>query len=132
MKVKTQYSCQSCGYTSAKWLGKCPGCEAWNSLVEERTGGNPETQSAIREDFKSFRTKSDQEDALETVGLHGALSTGRSWVLLDDSDKDGISKVETRLSTGISELDRVLGGGMIPDSFTLVGGDPGIGKSTLL
>lgn len=123
MKVKTQYVCQSCGYTASKWLGRCTGCEGWNTLVEERT-----TPSSSR------------EAALEAAGLHGTLlSSGREqWVPLDpegdDADETSYrgGKAQARVHTGIGELDRVLGGGLVPDSFVLLGGDPGIGKSTLL
>jgi DNA repair protein RadA/Sms len=124
VKIRTQYVCQSCGYSASKWLGKCPGCEGWNTLVEERTA-----------------PQSSRNAALEAAGLHGALLTsGREpWVGLDHEagdDGDGASTSKTReqsrLMTGISELDRVLGGGLVPDSFVLLGGDPGIGKSTLL
>jgi DNA repair protein RadA/Sms len=133
MKIKTQYSCQSCGYVSAKWLGRCPGCEAWNTLVEERTSGVAATQGAshessltnIRDEFRGFR-----DAAIEAAGMHGALVTAMddSWVPLES---ESLSHTK-RISTGIVELDRVLGGGLVPDSFVLLGGDPGIGKSTLL
>jgi DNA repair protein RadA/Sms len=141
MKIKVQYSCQSCGYVSPKWLGRCPGCEAWNSLVEERAGGNasiaaPSENSlaALREEFRA--------GGFDSTGLHGALVSGGSWVPLDEepAEADGgpkprrsaPEKAHRRISTGIGELDRVLGGGLVPDSFALLGGDPGIGKSTLL
>jgi DNA repair protein RadA/Sms len=116
-KARTQYSCQSCGFASARWLGRCTGCGEWNTLVEERA--EPEHSSPAR------------ATALEMTGLHGALSTGGTpWVTLDgDAPAPSAQK---RLATGIGELDRVLGGGLVPDSFVLVGGDPGIGKSTLL
>lgn len=126
MKIKTQYSCQNCGHVSAKWLGRCPGCEAWNTLVEERAGGSEDAQSAVRDQFRNW----------DSVGVSGALvsGTGRDWVALDGSaDESGEPiTLKARLATGIQELDRVLGGGMMPDGFTLIGGDPGIGKSTLL
>ncbi|MFZ6017093.1 MAG: DNA repair protein RadA [Nitrospirota bacterium] len=96
-KVKTFYQCQSCGYTSPKWLGKCPDCGTWNSLVEER-------KEAVRSLGKS-----------EPISLSSI--TG---------------EYKQRTSTGIKELDRVLGGGVVAGSVVLVGGDPGIGKSTLL
>lgn len=127
MKIKTQYVCQSCGYSASKWLGRCPGCEAWNTLVEEKTS-----------------PQSSREAALEAAGLHGTLlSSGRQpWVALDpdapdaddatDSSSSRGGKAQARLATGMAELDRVLGGGLVPDSFVLLGGDPGIGKSTLL
>jgi DNA repair protein RadA/Sms len=125
MKIKTQYVCQSCGYSASKWLGRCPGCEAWSTLVEERTS-----------------PQSSREAALEAAGLHGTLlSAGREqWVPLeldsldseDDEAKAPRGGGQIRVTTGIGELDRVLGGGLVPDSFVLLGGDPGIGKSTLL
>jgi len=135
-------------------MGRCPGCEEWNTLIEERTGGGSaatQTQSgsvaALREEFRA----SNMNTALDNLGLHGPLVTGTmEWVLLDgpetaeaahEAEFEGGAKVGAhvsagapirRLSTGISELDRVLGGGMVPDSFNLLGGDPGIGKSTLV
>jgi len=112
MKIKTQYSCQNCGQTSAKWLGRCPGCESWNSFVEE--------QASTGQVYPSPR-----DAALELAG-------GPSeWVPLEQDSGDSQKHLH-RFSTGIGELDRVLGGGLIPDSFILLGGDPGIGKSTLL
>lgn len=140
MKIRTNYSCQNCGFNSAKWLGKCPGCDSWNTLVEERASaaqpGSPEgSLSAVREEFKGMR-----EAALEAAGVHGALihAQGKAWVALEEDDQlESDSEAERpqnlrRISTGMQELDRVLGGGLVTDSFTLLGGDPGIGKSTLL
>jgi DNA repair protein RadA/Sms len=100
-KAKTQYVCQSCGLTSAKWLGRCPECGQWNSLVEEATRA---AQPA------------------------GAVSSP------DKPMPIGAVRVDAapRMSTGIGELDRVLGGGLVAGSLVLLGGDPGIGKSTLL
>lgn len=122
-KVKTQYSCQSCGYSSTKWLGRCPGCESWNSLVEERVGAEAE--------FRSTR-----DAVLEMAGVHGTSVAGGAsdWVPLDmpESEEGRPTQPQRRLRTGMTELDRVLGGGLVPDSFVLLGGDPGIGKSTLL
>ncbi|MGK5081987.1 DNA repair protein RadA [Bdellovibrionota bacterium FG-1] len=116
-KVKTHYSCQTCGYNTTKWLGRCPGCEAWNTFIEEK----PQSE------FRSTR---------EAIGIP---RSARDWVPLDPEDDEsgepstGSGLVaQKRLNTGMGELDRVLGGGLIPDSFVLVGGDPGIGKSTLL
>ena len=124
MKVKIQYSCQSCGHVNAKWLGRCPSCEAWNSFVEESSApaGNAAQQGSLvaaRDEFKTLRDVN---------------SPTADWVDLESEDEDGksVSQQLKRLSTGISELDRTLGGGLVPDSFTLLGGDPGIGKSTLL
>src|SRR3990170_3467887 len=103
-KVKTFYQCQSCGYTTPKWLGKCPDCGEWNTLVEERKETVPS-----RLDLPAHLRKSEP--------------------LLLSSIKAGYGE---RTSTKIKELDRVLGGGVVPGSVILVGGDPGIGKSTLL
>jgi DNA repair protein RadA/Sms len=121
-KIKTQYSCQNCGFISSKWLGRCPGCEAWSSMVEEKSGGD---------EFKSTR-----DTVMELAGVHGPLRSGgvdggKEWVLLDSEEGEGGQPL-ARIFTGMSELDRVLGGGLVPDSFVLLGGDPGIGKSTLL
>ncbi|MBE7024853.1 MAG: DNA repair protein RadA [Ruminococcaceae bacterium] len=103
MKTKTTFVCQECGYTSPKWLGKCPGCENWNTMLEE-----------------SFAPSS-AGDSLFTTG---AKPMSISAVT---ADSEG-----TRLGTGIGELDQVLGGGAVTGSLVLVGGEPGIGKSTLL
>jgi DNA repair protein RadA/Sms len=127
-KIKSQYGCQACGYTTSKWLGRCPACEQWNSFVEERKG--PEHQST-------------RDSVMEMAGVHGALRAGgiggRDYVPLDPETDDEKAEArarsageQKRLHTGMAELDRVLGGGLVPDSFVLLGGDPGIGKSTLL
>jgi len=103
MKIKSVFSCQNCGYQSAKWLGKCPDCNSWNSFVEEdyaETSSKPKERSALYKD---------------------------SPVLL----KDIRIKDANRIPTDIGELDRVLGGGIVLGSVVLVGGDPGIGKSTI-
>ena len=100
MKIKSLYTCQKCGYQSPKWLGKCPDCEAWNSLTEE-----PEIKSS-----------------------RGSSGDHAKPVPLSQVKKD----IHQRQSCGISELDRVLGGGLVQGSVVLIGGDPGIGKSTLL
>lgn len=121
MKEKTQYVCNQCGQSNAKWLGRCPGCGEWNTLVEERVtpaaGTKESTLSAMRREFQT-------QDGLSDRPLFVPL----------DGEKDGeaVPQHLRRYSTGISELDRVLGGGVVPDSFTLLGGDPGIGKSTIL
>ena len=100
---KTLYFCQNCGHEETKWLGQCPACKEWNTFVEEKVSVT-----------KSSTTK--------------AMST--------DSEILPLSKIESddhiRINTEIGELDRVLGGGIVPGSLILVGGDPGIGKSTLL
>lgn len=102
---KTFYTCQSCGYQAPKWMGKCPECKQWDSLVEEQ----------IR----------------ATTGLESipGLPKGRSEpVPIDALTEDD----ERRMLTGIHEFDRVLGGGLVSGSMVLIGGDPGIGKSTLM
>lgn len=104
-KAKSVFFCNECGHEETKWLGQCPMCKEWSTFVEEKF-----TTKAGKTTMKESRTK-----AAEVISL---------------------SKVETthedRLSTTIGELDRVLGGGIVPGSLMLVGGDPGIGKSTLL
>ncbi|MBP3616708.1 MAG: DNA repair protein RadA [Lachnospiraceae bacterium] len=103
-KGKLVFFCKECGMESPKWLGQCPGCKAWNSLVEAPQAGK--TKSAF--------------------GV-SSLSVAEP-VLLSEVD----TGEEERMVTGIGELDRVLGGGIVVGSLVLVGGDPGIGKSTLL
>lgn len=105
-KQTTVYYCQNCGHESAKWLGQCPMCKEWNSFAEEIVNKN--------------RTGSGKISA-------GGKAKAEPVVLSDVSMKS-----EEKVTTGIGELDRVLGGGIVPGSLTLVGGDPGIGKSTLL
>lgn len=101
---KIVYFCQECGYESSKWMGQCPGCKAWNTFVEEAVSTKKQTGG----------TKS-KEKRQEPV------------ILQDISLSE-----DERQTTKIGELDRVLGGGIVPGSLVLVGGDPGIGKSTLL
>lgn len=103
-KVRTEYVCQSCGATSPKWVGQCGDCGQWNSLVE--------THAAPK--------------AARSGGISGTAS-GRIQRLQDVSTEES-----PRVSTGMSEVDRVLGGGIVPGVVCLLGGDPGIGKSTLL
>ena len=112
MKPKTIYSCQECGAQSQKWLGRCPECEAWNSLVEER----------------AVPTTAGAGAASASAGARYALAGSAGPRLYEDID----TIVSTRLTTGIEEFDRVLGGGVVPGSLVLIGGEPGIGKSTLL
>ncbi len=104
-KAKTHFTCQACGYQTAKWLGKCPDCGAWSALVEE--------------------AEAREADARPAWGASGGASKP---VLLEDVT----TQAEARRRTGIAELDRVLGGGVVAGSLVLLGGDPGIGKSTLL
>ncbi len=107
-KIKSAYFCQSCGFESAKWLGKCPSCSQWNTFVEEVIE-KPTPNNAI------WKT---------TVGASRVSKPSK----LDEIH----SITEERLLTGDGELDRVLGGGLVPGSVTLIGGEPGIGKSTLM
>src|SRR5256714_3380072 len=104
-KSNTVFLCQSCGHESAKWLGKCPECGEWNSLVEERVVTTK--KGAGRGGFRLGEAKAIAYDEIE-------------------------SQDDTRISSGVTEFDRVLGGGIVPGSLVLLGGDPGIGKSTLL
>lgn len=101
-KIKAIFVCQECGYESSGWLGKCPACSQWNTFIEEIPQGKPDS------------------DAKSTSNIQAV------------SIKDVSVEDEDRSSTGIRELDRVLGGGIVGGSLILVGGDPGIGKSTLL
>lgn len=102
-KLKTVFTCQTCGYQSAKWMGKCPDCNTWNSFVEE--------------DY-SLNT----ENAVEKINFYKDEP-----VLLKNIEV----KEAGRIKTGILELDRVLGGGIVLGSVVLIGGDPGVGKSTI-
>lgn len=103
-KSRTVYSCQSCGHSSIKWLGKCPDCGGWNTFVEER----------VVEDKRKGG-----------LAVSGPPSSPTPISNLNMAEED-------RVRTGMQELDRVLGGGLVPGSAVLIGGDPGIGKSTLL
>src|SRR5258705_1676546 len=111
-KSVTVYSCQECGAQSQKWLGRCPECEAWNALVEERAV--PMTAGAGA--------------ASARAGARYALAGASGARLYSDIAIERMA----RLTTGIDEFDRVLGGGIVPGSLILLGGEPGIGKSTLL
>ncbi len=101
---KSVYVCSECGYSSPKWYGKCPGCNEWNTMEEEllSTAGKSSAKSPLVSSAKVMNLKSIKED------------TNR------------------RILTGNKELDRVLGGGIVLGSLTLISGDPGIGKSTIL
>jgi len=105
-KVKTVFGCQNCGYQAPKWLGKCPDCGSWNSFVEEPVSTTPERYA-------------------HSIAAAGRSLPPQSILAIETSD-------EGRLKTEMSEFDRVLGGGLVIGSVVLIGGDPGIGKSTLL
>jgi len=103
--TKTIFVCQTCGYETPKWMGKCPECGEWNSFVEEKRAPVPIPSSAELSD--SALSRPVPVDAIEIKDIR-------------------------RISTGIKEFNRVLGGGLVPGSLVLIGGDPGIGKSTLM
>src|SRR5215213_6527509 len=104
-KAKTVYTCTECGGQSVKWQGQCPHCQAWNTLEE-------------------------------TVAEASAPTSNRFSLITDGGKLQRLSEVEAleeaRISTGVAEFDRVLGGGLVAGGVVLIGGDPGIGKSTLL
>ena len=104
LKTKSTYICGECGYQTAKWMGKCPSCGEWNTLTETIIESKKETAAKTRSVYAKKPSK------------------------INDISTDS----ESRIMTGLSELDRVLGGGLVKGSLILVGGDPGIGKSTLL
>lgn len=109
----TAFFCKECGYESAKWSGQCPSCKAWNTFVEEPVVKEKNVKGIVNINAKYH----------ETAGVKKAAPVRLSSVTAADTD---------RIKTDICELDRVLGGGIVEGSFVLVGGDPGIGKSTLL
>ncbi len=102
MKSKTIFVCSSCGYESPKWMGKCPACNEWNTFYEEK-------------DVTKSGTKEKKKELSQAIQLNKVEK-----------------KESLRIKTGIEELDRVLGGGFVAGSLTLLGGEPGIGKSTLI
>lgn len=105
-KNKTVFVCNECGYESAKWLGKCPACNSWNTFFEQKIveSKNSSLKSGIEKGKLNVPQKLNTYEAKETI----------------------------RTSTGFDELDRVLGGGLVKGSLILLGGEPGIGKSTLI
>jgi DNA repair protein RadA/Sms len=112
--------CSQCGLQSAQWHGQCPGCEAWNTLVEERLTAAPgRARSGAR------------RGAQANAGAGGASGRARRPTLAARPLREVGAAPVQRMSTGIGELDRVLGGGLVPGSLVLLGGSPGIGKSTL-
>ncbi len=108
-KARTIFTCGACGYETPRWVGRCPGCGAWNTLEESVVAAAPEKASG-------------------KIAANQRPGTGAKAMPLKDIPED----TALRSSTGISELDRVLGGGIVEGGLILIGGDPGIGKSTLL
>ncbi|MDN3450954.1 DNA repair protein RadA [Planococcus sp. APC 3906] len=106
-KKKSKFICQSCGYESAKWMGKCPGCGEWNQMIEEVEVAAPKGTRGAFQHSASVPQKATPINSIETQD-------------------------EPRVDTKMGEMNRVLGGGIVPGSLVLIGGDPGIGKSTLL
>jgi len=105
MKKNTKFECEFCGYQTSKWMGKCPDCNSWNSFIEikeEKTKGKSTRFSSLSKEVKPLPLTSVEKEEI------------------------------TRINTGISEFDRSLGGGFVPGSLVLIGGEPGIGKSTLM
>ncbi|WP_022767520.1 DNA repair protein RadA [Butyrivibrio sp. NC2007] len=108
-KIKSVFFCQSCGYESSKWMGQCPGCKEWNTFVEETVKPAAKPAKGIS----------------ASTGSSGAYEAPKALSDIEMND-------EERYDTHIGELNRVLGGGLVKGSLILVGGDPGIGKSTIL
>ncbi|KUP04597.1 DNA repair protein RadA [Bacillus coahuilensis m2-6] len=106
-KKKTKFMCQECGYESPKWMGRCPSCHQWNTMVEEVEIVGKAPRGAFQHSAPSGPNKAEKITSIETTQ-------------------------EPRVKTKLRELNRVLGGGVVPGSLVLIGGDPGIGKSTLL
>lgn len=107
-KIKSSFFCQNCGYESAKWVGKCPSCNEWNTFVEELISKDK------NENKKQVWKETSVSREMKTISIH-----------------DVKSSEEKRIVTGDAELNRVLGGGIVPGSIVLIAGEPGIGKSTL-
>ena len=99
--TKIIYCCQTCGYQTPKWMGKCPDCGTWDSIVEERSAAR-----SFRDAHHSLKNQQPTPVAIDSIEL----------------------ETENRLLTDIREFDRVLGGGLVPGTLVLIGGDPGIGK----
>ena len=112
MKSRSTYICNECGYKSPKWLGKCPGCGSWNTLIET-------LEAPVAPIAKAKGASSISTAAKSTLNRPQHINSIKY-------------STDTRFSTGMRELDRVLGGGVVNGELILVGGDPGIGKSTLL
>ena len=106
-KRKSKFMCKSCGYESAKWMGRCPGCGEWNTMEEEVEVVVQKGPRGAFQHTESVRQKALPISSIEMIE-------------------------EPRIGTDLEEFNRVLGGGIVPGSLILIGGDPGIGKSTLL
>lgn len=109
MASNTVFFCKECGYESAKWLGKCPGCESWNSFVEEKVN-KKSTKTSVNRSFSSVFDNKSKIKKLNDIKVEKTV----------------------RIDTGYEELNRVFGSGIVEGSLTLIGGEPGIGKSTLI
>jgi DNA repair protein RadA/Sms len=109
-KIKTSYFCQSCGYEAAKWLGKCPSCQQWNTFVEEVVEKNPSGTPDWKSDTQENKSRVNKPNPIHAIQY----------------------SEEERLITPDKEFNRVLGGGIVGGSLVLIGGEPGIGKSTLM
>ena len=107
-KVKTAFFCSNCGYESTKWVGKCPSCGSWNSFIQEVI------QKDTTSKENSWNDYHEEKRSFKTIALKDILSTEQDRVITPDA-----------------ELNRVLGGGIVPGSIVLIAGEPGIGKSTL-
>ena len=110
-KLKTIYVCTQCGETSPRWLGRCPSCGAWNTMTED----------VVAEPAKASSGKAAAAPRV----------TGQTSLVPQKLKSISTTEEKSRIVTGISELDRVLGGGIVIGSVTLIGGEPGIGKSTI-
>ena len=107
-KEKIAYVCSSCGYDSPKWIGRCPSCGEWNTFSEVRQG------------------KKSSSGSVQNMGFAPEIKSSPIHISKIQTD------AETRINMNDDELNRVLGGGLVPGSLTLLGGEPGIGKSTLV
>lgn len=121
-KSSTYYLCSECGWSGSKWYGRCPECGEWGTLSEFR---EPKLQSGVSKTLRSSRnSRNAKANAIASLSLDSSV------------DAQPISNIQAdngiRIHTGFSEFDRVLGGGLVPGSVTLIAGEPGIGKSTLL
>ena len=117
-KTKTAWVCSECGYDAPKWFGQCPSCKAYNTMKE------------FRIEAESSNRYARAEQAASATPARGRVALAGTSDILDLSEIE--AKESPRILIGFSELERALGGGFVPGSVVLIGGDPGIGKSTLL